>query len=391
MEMMGDFFSSLASERSPITTFLTLVLFCAMLMVTWPAVKFPYKLSKANRVRAYWLILLYFVFAMNDGDWFHLYNLFQNSEFRSKVASDISSQAAGLEAAYYTIARFVNYHYLLFRFIVWGGAAYFSYLFGKRLGVNKGLYLFFFIIISLDIFSFQRGSLAMAMSFFGYSFFIYPLKRHRFVSIVIGLFFIVVSTLFHKSAIFLFPIYLLSFLNYSKRKIILVVISIPVLLYIVNVYLADFLMNMGTDGALNATAMQDYITSENRKLGIGSLIRNLLLPMMFASLLFYNVKHVYKKKLPLPKHIMRMFNCSCIIIIFSFSLLAVTTINVSTLYMRLMYFSVLPLSIVVSYIYGSYKNTGPINIIILICIMCTVYKIVLNLLGAIFLGDAGRT
>lgn len=389
---MGDFFSSLASQRSAITTFLTLVLFCAMLIVTWPAIKYPYKLDKRSRIRAYWLILFYFVFAMNDGDWFHLYNLFQSSSFRSTEASDISSQSAGLEALYYSLARFVGYNYLLFRFLVWGGTAALSYLLGKRLGVNKNLYLFFYIIIALDIFSFQRGSLAMAMGFLGYSYIIKPLRHHRLISIILGISLIVLSTLFHKSAYFFIPVFLLSFIRFNKRRLVLLMIAAPFMIYMVNAYLSDFLLNMGTDGAvLNATAMQDYITSENRHIGIGSLIRNILLPMMFIALFYYTVKHVIVKKVPLPTDIMRFFNCSCIIIISSFLLLTITSVNVSTLYMRLLYFSVLPLTIVISYIYNIYKNVGPVKVFIQICILCTTYKIVLNLLGAIFLGEAGRT
>lgn len=390
---MGDIFSDLASQRSAITTFFTLVLFCALLMISWPASKYPYKLHQGNRVRAYWLILLYFVFAMNDGDWFHLYNLFQDSSFRAKDVCDVSSQSAGLEPVYVYIAKLVGYNYILFRFIVWGGTALFSYLLGKRLGVNRSLYLFFFIIIALDIFSFQRGSLAMALGFYGFSYLIKPLEKKKLLSFLVGLFLIYVSTYFHKSAFFLIPVFLFSFLRYNKRTIMLMVALLPFVLYFMTSYLADFLLNLGTDSdVINTTVMQGYLTVENRHMGIGSILRNIILPLMFFFLFWYVVKQVIIKKIYLPTHFLRLFNCSFIIIIASFLLLVVgSVINVSMLYMRLLYFSVLPLSLVISYIYDNYKRVKYTDLFVMICVICSLYKILLNLLGVIFLGDAGRT
>lgn len=390
---MGDFFSSLASQRSALTTFFTLVLFCALLFITWPARRYPYRINRDSRIHAYWLILLYFVFAMNDGDWFHLYNLFQDSSFRSRDVSDISSQSAGLEQAYIFIAKIVGYNYLLFRLIVWGGTALFSYLLGKRLGVNKSLYLFFFVIISLDIFSFQRGSLAMALGFWGFSYIIKPFKKSKLLSFCIGLTIIYCSTFFHKSAFILIPVFLLSFLRYNKRTIVLLLIGAPVIAYFMLNYLADFLLNLGTDGELiNATVMQGYLTVEKRHMGIGSILRNIILPLMFFSMFWYVVKQVIIKKVPLPNPYLRLFNSAFVIIVGSFLLLIVgSVINVSMLYMRFLYFSVLPLSIVISYIYDNYKKVGKPDLFVLICITCSLYKIILNLLGAIFLGEAGRT
>ena len=54
-------------------------------------------------------------------------------------------------------------------------------------------------------------------------------------------------------------------------------------------------------------------------------------------------------------------------------------------------FSALPLSIVVTFIYSSYKHNKISNWFIVVCVICSLYKIILNLLGAIFLGEDGRT
>lgn len=384
---MGNLFYDLARERSAITTFFVLVLFCIILSTVWKASKYPYILKKRVRHRAYLLILTYFIFAMNDGDWFHLYNLFGEPSFRAREASDISSQSSGLEAAYYYIARCVGYNYILFRFIVWGGASVMSYALGARLGVNKNLYLFFFVIISLDILSFQRCSLAMSFAFLGYSFIIKPVKRHSFFSILFGVFLILFSTLFHKSAFFLIPVFLLSFISLNKRSLLMLILSLPFLIYFINGFLIDYILNMiGADTTLvNSTVMQSYLERDNRSFGIGSTIRHIILPLMFLSLFFYIVKHVIIRKVSLPNHIRLLFNSAFYIIIISFLIFTIDVVNVSEIYMRLLYYSVLPLSVILSFIYGSYKHITPNIPVVLICITCSFYKIILNLLGTIFL------
>lgn len=324
---------------------------------------------------------------MNDGDWFHTYNTFQDSSFRMREANEVTSQSAGYEAVYIYIAKFVNYNYFLFRFIVWGAAGLFSYILGKRLEVNNNLFLFFFIVICLDVFSFQRGSLAMAMGFLGYSYIIKPINNKKIISFILGLLLVYSSIYFHKSALFLIPVFLASFLRINKSMLVVVVLALPIVVYLVNSFLGGYLLDMvgADDSIMNTNMMQLYLTRENRNFGIGSAIRNVLMPTMFILLFIYCTKYVIVKKIPLQKQFIRMYNCAFIIVLVSLIIATLNTVNVSIIYMRLLYYSALPFTLVISSIYNQSIHKGSTPFIIVFCILCTVYKIVLNLLGTIFL------
>ena len=127
-------------------------------LIVFPALKYPYHLTKSRRLFAYCLIVFFCVFAFWGSDFFHIYDNYK----------ELVSSGWELEYIYHLIAKdIVPDNYFLWRLIVWGFATILIANTFKMVRVNQDLAVCFFLMIWILWFSYARVSLSMAMAFFG--------------------------------------------------------------------------------------------------------------------------------------------------------------------------------------------------------------------------------
>ena len=182
-----------------------------------------YKYS--NNIFVYFILISVFcVFYFVDSDWFHYYEIYgiisktDINDF-SLLSFFEKTSESHIEKVYTVLAWLSFDSYYLFRFYIWGGALAFIILIIRRLNLNVNSFFYIFIASFLLLFAYGRVSLAFAIAFGGYSMIVCKNKK-RLLSYLAGVLLIAFSLLFHKSAFFLLPVFLLSFLPYNKYTII---------------------------------------------------------------------------------------------------------------------------------------------------------------------------
>lgn len=307
-----------------------------------------------------WFFILisgFCVFYFADSDWFHYY---ENYSILSRASIDDYSllsffektSESHMEKAYTILAGLSFENYFLFRFYIWGGALIFIILTIRRIGLNKSVFFYLFISSFLLLFAYGRVSLSFSIAFLGYSMIIYSKKNHL-ISILLGLFLISISLLFHKSAFFLIPIFLLSFLPYNKNTIIVsLIILVPVFFIVSNIESYIYYLpieSFQVVGALEAELDSKQLSDS------GSLIRLFIVYYLkfvpyYIYLLgvFYLVVTDSLKQC--PRYIMCFVASAVWIIIFATVFLF---INQYLMFYRFMIFSIIPITITLAYFYAN--------------------------------------
>lgn len=310
-----------------------------------PAITSTCKFSNRRKNVGICIILLICLFAVQDTDYFHY-----------EAALSAMSQGAILhfEDIYYTIGDIVQYNYFLFRLVVWGSALCLFLITVKRLNVPIAAVLFFFVTMYLTKFSYGRASLAMAIGLFGFSFVVKPIGW-KYMSYVIGVSIITVSLLFHKSAVFMIPIYLLSLFKMNKYTICISVILFPLGFYLISEYGIALLMG-ADDSDLIAESAQGYLMKDSHEKGVAVQILNVLSRTPYYIFLFVMVKNIIDKLyIAIPTYQRAIINVSIYVISFASLFLFDYSVNTTIMYYRFLYYSILPLSIVIPILF-SFKN-----------------------------------
>ena len=229
--------------QSALGCFIDILFFLVLFLISKQSLK---RGIPQNRINICLLIILLFcIFNFCSGDFYHYYETIQDLS-RSHI--NISQWKLGdhMEVPYLLISKFVDYHYFAFRIIIWGGALFLSYLTAKRLNVDRGLWLFCFSAFSLSLFAYARVSLAMAISFYGMSLIVKPNKKNSnssfsSFSVLMGIFLVGSSILFHKSAVIMLLIVPLSLIKINKKILIVTVIAFPIVTWLVNHHFFDYI------------------------------------------------------------------------------------------------------------------------------------------------------
>lgn len=185
-----------------------------------------------------------------DSDYFHYKSLLNDIEANRLSAS--------IEDIYISLAKCVNYNYILFRLFIWGSALF---IFCKTASINKininhVLYLLFVVYIA--IFSYARATLGMSILFFGLSFYI---NSKSLLKKSIGIVILICSYFFHHSLIIAIILALLSIpfkLTYRNLAILVFIASL-VAISIVNVFNYVFTNPIVNEYLMNKLT---YYTSE---------------------------------------------------------------------------------------------------------------------------------
>ena len=239
-----------------------------------------------------------------------------------------------------------NYPYEVFRLIVWGGAIILVYFSARRYReeLNPGMVVLFLFVLYCGSFCYARASLAMSVFFAGLSLFFYAQGR---LQKVLSMMLTVSSFFFHYEMIVgiaLLPCLSIPFEKRKSRIFILVVfvIGLAVISYLLsNPQFVDILF--GNDD------MSDKIEDFNDKEG-GSFRVSTFVNYFKYYLLLFLFSVYLKKNNEIEKFILGLYRITCGIIMVA-TIFAIVAGVRSTYTYRILYISMIPLSIMLSYFY----------------------------------------
>lgn len=347
---------------NPLLILIMMCLYICIVTYYKPAYLKQKNFSNPKNLFGVFLIFIFSLYAVQDTDYFHYIDALE----------DLSRGGfSHFEDIYIDIASYVDYQNIHFRMIVWGAALVLFVLSIKRLGISLPLVLFFFAALFIMKFSYARASLAMAFGVFGYTFLAKPI-RFRLLSFTIGVLLISASLLFHKSASFWILIFLCSIIQLKKPRLGILLLLYPVGVYFSTRYGLDyFLASVSDDFAENAMG---YMSKDALDHGLNYYVRMILTRtpyyLMFLGIIISVFKGNYQQ---LPSHEKKIINISFYIIYFSSFFLFDFGVNTSVMYYRFLYYSIMPLSMLMAIFYKSGINLKLLK-----------YSVILGVSGCIF-------
>lgn len=313
-----------------------------------PSFYYPYKVVKQNRNVAIFLTLIFCLYPFWGGDYFHYKSMF----FEYKAGEYIP-----LEYPYKWIMDHLPSSYVLFRFVVWGGALLILFRVYKTIALNYDLCLFFFMTMYLPWFSYARVSLAMSLLILGLTMMVSPnygkYRRRKFI----GLLILLASGFFHRSAFIgmIAAVGALFLLNLNKKRLFLILMSFPFLVLLMQFVINKFmLIDLDYDTFITVNHRNLYLNNTDDIQAIsgwGERISNFLTRTPLILIGYLYILTVYKGYYKsMPKTIRAISSYAFIIIliaiVFSFDLGYSTYV----LYYRTLTFAMIPSAVFLSYI-----------------------------------------
>ncbi|MDE6091223.1 MAG: EpsG family protein [Duncaniella sp.] len=301
--------------------------------------------AKQIHYSSWWLVVFFCLVAFWDTDYFSFARIFYEEieEFRDPIYKYISSVCFG--------------SYIIFRFIIWGGALYLVYRTSVRLKLNRNKFIYIFAVFFLLTFSYARVSLAMALYYYGLSLLIISDRRSKLSRIMyVGIIFIIAFWA-HRSI--LLPILLtpLIYIHLTRRKILLTLIILPVFFIGIKYILGNIIEGVlligesaFTESAVGYASSQ--ITMEfNWK---WEIITTLRYYSFYLSMLIILWKCYFKKiTIEIPKHIQQLITITTAIMIIAVAILIIANNNLLGLWVigyRYLYMTGIPICLILSYL-----------------------------------------
>ena len=320
---------------NPYYILLVLVGYIVLRYIFMPAINSNIQISEKREGLGIILIMVLCLFAIQDTDYFH---------YETALEEMSHGFILHFEDIYYAIGSMVSYNYFLFRLVIWGSAFALFCWSVNRLNVPLVMSLFFFVTMYLTKFSYARASLAMSIGLFGFTFLVKPIKL-KWLSYLGGVSVILVSFLFHKSAVFMIPVYILSLFKINKYTIGVACLLIPLGYYFISEYGISILMSTD-DNSTIANSAQGYLMKDSSNKGIAVLILQYLERIPYYLILYIIIQNVINKRyLLLPYYQRSMFNVVLYVLVFASLFLFNYSMNTDVMYYRFLYYSILPLSV----------------------------------------------
>lgn len=294
-------------------------------------------IANKNNKFTWILLLLLCLYGVYAGDWIHYKDTLLYYEYYGET---------GLEDIYDHIVSITGNNYLLFRLIIWGGALIVLHALFYRLPINRFRVLGFYAIWGILFFAYARVSLGLALFFYGFSFFVYPFRRHKTIGRIFGGICLISSFFCHKSIIVLCLLFPFAFISLSRKKIILLFVlglaSVSALNWLVQ-YI-DILI-VGIEGI-------EHFKQEARSQPLGQFLVGISNKIPLFLLFFYLMyKLQWKHRIQmLPLFIQRYFTLVIYIVLLSL-IFYFSNIESKVLYYRTLYMSFIPLAIILSSAY----------------------------------------
>lgn len=252
-----------------------------------------------------WGILIFCVFGVFAGDWLH-----QKDEIAYICSFSTIPEQDHLEDLYvWIIWNITGNTYILYRFLIWGVAICCLSAGFKRLGMDTIATWCTFLVLSVAIsYAVGRGCLGFSLIIWGYSYLLKPDKQ-KILSYTKGLVLLFLSLFCHKSMLLLAPMTLVSFVNLNLKRIIAVIIIIPLVIGIFQKYIIMKLIS-GDDVAGRA-----YFTDQQNVYGIGMLLWQYSYYFIIYSSIAFVFYRIKIKKQYVPTFIKRIFNLVLLMLI----------------------------------------------------------------------------
>ena len=219
-----------------------------------------------NKVRDFFWLLFFVLYAVTyaiDSDFFH---------YKEIVYSTTEVLDYGLEQVYQYLILFINNNYLLFRIIVFGGAALVYYFTLTKYRINRTAGILLMLIVFGGVFCYARATLAYAVYYLGVSFIISKEENRKSFSynvfgksiwFALGLALILSSFFFHRSMLILIALTPFSFLKLGKRSIFIIILLSPIVLYAFRSILGDVFSILAFDDNIERRVTDVYVGASN--------------------------------------------------------------------------------------------------------------------------------
>lgn len=333
------------------------------------ALKTPYIIKPKQKIMSIILILFIYLFSFYALDYLGYMIMVEN-------------YSSHFEDIYLDIIDMVSGDYLLFRLIVFGSAYLLTLFAFKRLDKEFDLTFLVFVMTSVTVLAYGRFTLALALSFWGYSF-IVKTFRPRILSIAMGIALMIFSLRFHNSVLILMPLYAASLL---LRNINRTTVSFVILIVIATAILYSLFGESILSSITSSESLEEY--EANRAvgtggggilsgIGMGELIHRLLQysPYYLSFILYFIVvaKHDFRNWSISIRLVSSLF--AVIMIMATLLSIRVGSMNTNLLFYRTLYYSSLAMCLFLSYCYKNNIRQKFVKTIIIIAFVSQVYEI----------------
>lgn len=359
-----------SKEATFFSTLFTLILYVSIVIYFLPVLTKDRNLSKSQRRIGKFLILLFFLFPMWGGDVYSYYKFITIESPNYNGGIDLLAQDVSVEKVYLYIAHFLGYDYLFWRLVVFGGMFFIGLKVGKRLNLNQDKYLACFALFSMVWLSYARASLAMAIGFLGMTYLVKPILSKENISYIFGLMLLGISLLFHKSAVIIPVVVLLSLIRFNRWSLFLLLLSFPIVVTYFQNNASDFIMDMSDEGTmLNVKSAQGYLTRERAVDGFAMATMDHIKRTWLYAVPIVCLFSIWQKRYQkLHIYIQKFINVDIIIIVFASLFLFLNESVRLTLLHRFMYFSLIPVSVVMSSFFEKHFYFNACKLLLYLCV-----------------------
>ena len=364
---------AIGNERTGFLVLLNIIMMIFAYMAFRPVLSRPFSISAFRRIFGYFIIFSFCIFAFWGNDWFHI-----AVSYTSLKTDTINSH---LEDVYLFLIQKICPNYLVFRFIVWGTALLLYGLTIKIFKIEKDTAWLCFVAVGLLWFSYARSSLAMAIMYL--SFALFNADNSFFKKKILAIFLLIVSYYFHKSAVFgIVLIILSSFLKkINTTKIVLLVISLPLLYYVLGVFLNQYAA-LEVDGdsdmwSASVNSAQLYMGRDLSISGLGLLVQQFTERATYLLIAYIGIKASIDKKhnFVLTNSIRALISLLVLMVIVAFMFQFDFGFNTSFIADRFFRFSFIPASLVLSYCFSNNIYPRVSRIALYLGLIATFYEL----------------
>lgn len=327
--------------------------------------------DKADYFFAFLLLTLYTTFGYADNDFYHYKELYKEISF-----SGINRH---IEPVYFWIKDNISDNsYLLWRLVIWGSATILMLWTIKRLKlkiqVATTIIVCFYLVTGY--FSVLRESLGVSIMFFGYSFFVKPV-RPKIVSYVLAIALIGVSVFFHGNMILSIAMLAVTLFRMRKWMVAISILVFPVLVKVVESVISYAAIgnfgDVGEDMQIGSKFSR-YAAGSQFEYNANGYVSQViyLLPLVVA--LCYMVKKITFDKEQLPRWVqsfyMYWYAMTYVALLFLFQETS------GWFFSRFLFKACFPMVVVLTYYLSTHKPTRTTRLILTLALFACFFRLI---------------
>lgn len=258
--------------------------------------------------RSFWyrmliITMLFCTFGCVGGDFLH-----------NQVIYDLNVQSdhpIHFESVYVLLIKGLPTNYYLWRFCVWGLAAFLLFMILDEIKSDLDFSFFVFTLMLMNYFPNLRQTLGFMMMFYGYVLLFRSAEDAMPQKLVMGIILLIISTFFHSTIFVFIVLSLLLFIPGTKSlaMIIVSVLLFPYLYDITKELSTQFIGMVSNNDAMQEKATK-YIESSFRvELNIRGFLKIIVNRLPVLMLFFYGIKKIFIEKVEasyMEKHLLML-------------------------------------------------------------------------------------